>query len=111
MRRLSLLTASLLLATILTGCSSMDEVTVIHRCGAPVTVTVTHLTDSGPPQAYVKLTPPDTPTLVAGIVNLGGDHLLLIDAGPTVWELLLSGDQLRDLDGPVTIPPEACPAG
>lgn len=109
MRLLPLLSACLLLATALAACSSTDEVTVIHRCGEPVTVTLTHLTDSGPPQTYVKLAPPDTPTLVAGIVSLGGDHLLLIDAGPTVWELLLSGDQLRDLDGPVTIPPEACP--
>ncbi|MGI9647573.1 MAG: hypothetical protein ACR2OI_03545 [Acidimicrobiia bacterium] len=111
MRRVVLAAAALSLATALASCSTMDEVTVIHDCGEPVTVTITHLTDSAPPQAYVKLVPPGTPTVVGGIINLGGDHLLLIDAGPTIWELLLSGDQLRDLDGPITIPPEACPVG
>lgn len=110
MKRLTL--ASVIVAMGLTACSTMDEVTVVHACGVPVTVTVTHLAGgSGPPEGYVKTVPTGTPTLVAGLINLGGDDLLLIDAGPTVWELLLSGSQLRDLDGPVTIPPEACPAG
>lgn len=112
MGRLTLAAAALWLATTLASCSTMDEVTVIHHCGAPVTVTVTHLSGGpGPPEAYVKPVPTGIPTLVAGIINLGGDDLLLIDAGPTVWELLLSGDQLRDLDGPLTIPSEACPGG
>jgi hypothetical protein len=93
-----------------TACSTMDDVQVSHGCDAPVSVTVTHLF-AGPgytnrmDQATVA---PNKVTVVTGIVNMSADDLVQLTVDVSGWEIELTRAELRDRDGLIILPQEAC---
>ena len=100
------------------GCSTMDDVKVSHPCDGPLTVVIAHLQGGGTlsdgSSAYLgKLwteeAPPNEVSTLAGIVNLGADDLVRVTAHVTGWQSTLTRTEFRDMNGVVTLPPEACP--
>ena len=104
-------------ALLLTACSSMDEVSVLHGCPDTVEVVVTHRNAIEPDgaeqeywdQTYRQEAPSGRITTAAGIVNLHRHDLILVAVEGSAWELELSTSQLRAQAGPIEIPLDACP--
>ncbi|MBT8216300.1 MAG: hypothetical protein HKN74_08825 [Acidimicrobiia bacterium] len=106
-------------ALVLSACSTMDDVAVVHGCPASVRIITAHLQ---PGVAFVggeaetayrgklwsETVPPDQVTRLAGIVNMGPDDLVRVSTDFD-WERTLTRSELRDLDVPIELPPEACP--
>ena len=107
------------LALVMTACSTMDDVEVVHACPTPVRIILAHLQ---PGVAFVggetetayraklwsETVPPDLTTRLAGIINMGQDDLVRVSTDAD-WERTLTRTELRDLDAPIELPPEACP--
>jgi len=105
---------------VLSACSTMDDIEVVHGCPSPVRIIVAHLQ---PGVAFVggetetayraklwsETVPPEQVTRLAGIVNLGPDDLVRVSTDFD-WELTLTRSELRNLDAPIELPSEACPA-
>lgn len=111
MKRLTRVAASVVLALTAAGCSTMDNVNVSHACDDPVSVTVLHIIGSPGftdrvDQATVA---PNEVTTVTGIVNMSGDDLVHLTVDASGWMTELTRSELRDRDGLITLPTEACP--
>lgn len=76
-----------------------------------MSVTVTHIIASAGytdrvDQATVA---PNGVTVVTGIVNMDADDLVHLTVDASGWETELTRAELRDRDGLITLPQEACP--
>ena len=107
------------LALVLSACSTMDDIEVVHGCPSPVRIITAHLQpgvrsvgDETEPAYRAKLwsetVPPEQVTRLAGIVNLDPDDLVRVSTDFD-WELTLTRSELRNLDAPIELPSEACP--
>lgn len=116
MQRASLIVAAMALSVLAAGCSTMDDVKVSHPCDGPVTVFINHLQtgSDGPPryvaQTWTEVVATDEVSVVAGIVNLGANDLVRLVVDISGWDVEITRAQLRDRDGLITLPPEACPS-
>ena len=106
-------------ALVLAACSTMEDVEVVHRCSAPVRIITAHLQpgvrsvgDETEPAYRARLwsetVPPDLVTRLAGVANMGPDDLVRISTDAD-WERTFTRAELRHLNTPVELPPEACP--
>ena len=111
MKRFAQVAASFVLAVAAAGCSTMDDVKVSHACEDSVSVTVAHIIASpGYTDRMNQATvAPDEVTTVTGIVNMSGDDLVSLTVDASGWETELTRAELRDRDGLITLPAEACP--
>jgi hypothetical protein len=118
MRRLRTAAATLALVVVGAGCSTMDDVKVSHPCDEELTVTLYHLqaggtvSDGSPGylgKGWTEPAPPNDVTRIAGLVNMGADDFVQVIIHGSGWEIDLTRSELRDLDGLITLPSEACP--
>jgi len=106
-----------MLSMVTTACSTMDDVKVSHECAGAVTVFVAHLqpgtfSDGSPgylAKTWNEVVPPNEATVVASIVNMAADDLVRVAVEAAGWEIEHTRSELRDHDGLITLPLEACP--
>ncbi|NNC91962.1 MAG: hypothetical protein HKN80_05680 [Acidimicrobiia bacterium] len=109
-RRLAVAATTVGLALALTGCSTMDDVKVSHSCDTPVSVTVARVASPGSTdQVDQAIVAPSEVTVVTGFINMNADDIVHLTADGSGWEIELTRSELRDRDGVITLPPEACP--
>jgi hypothetical protein len=114
MRRIKILIVGFVVVITAAGCSTMDDVKVSHSCDGPVTVLIDQIQVDGVGSRYVaetwsEVTGPDGASVVAGIVNMGSEDLVALYVDISGWRTALTRSELRERDGLITLPLEACP--
>jgi len=108
--RLAVAAATVVGTLALAACSTLDDVKVFHQCDAPVSVTVLHIVAAPGSTDRVDLATvaPNDVTVVTGIVNMSADDLVQLTVETSGWQVVLTRAELRDRDGLIDLPSEAC---